>query len=211
MKKKTIVLSIVLSLVTGFVAIADGSQTPLLEERFEQQGHVVWEAGVEWCKIERNLAESKLSDYSKKKVDYSTSKIDELNRKANQLCGNEESTPIVVPQKKRVAVDMENYDLNCLADAVAVAETNYCQAGSGLSRNNCFGIMAWTSEGKRYLKSYPTNEGSFDDFKRIWSKHYDTYPTMSLAIKWTGNDNAQTWLSNVNNAYSRCYARKFDL
>jgi len=217
MKKKTIVISIVLSLITGFVAIADGSQTPMLEELYKAKGDDVYQLEQdlklqvnEWCKIERRLADSKLSDYSKKKADYTQSELDRLNKKSRQVCGDSLPAPETKIQEKKVAVDMNNYDLDCLADAVAVAETSYCQAGSGLSRNNAFGIMTWKT-GTRQLKHYNTCEDSWDDFKRIWSTHYDVYPTMSTAVKWTGNDNPQRWLTNVNNAYQRCYIRKFGL
>jgi len=103
------------------------------------------------------------------------------------------------------------YDLDCLADAVAVAETSYCQAGAGLTNNNCFGLMAWNSEGKRYLQSFSRNEESFDAFKLLWSTKYGVYPNLSVANTYTGSDNAVTWLANVNTAYNRCNDRKLGI
>ena len=92
-------------------------------------------------------------------------------------------------------------DLDKLAYAVSQAETSNCTKGSGVSYLNCFGIMEWTT-GTRRLKRYKTTDESFEDFKRIWSKHYVRYPDLAMAIKWTGNDNATRWLSIVNQYYN---------
>lgn len=95
----------------------------------------------------------------------------------------------------------ESYDIDKLAEAVAIAETSGCNRGSGVSHNNCFGVMHWPN-GVRTLKTYSTKQESYDDFKRIWSSFYGRFPDEALARKWTGNDSPDTWLRNVKIAYS---------
>ena len=85
-----------------------------------------------------------------------------------------------------------------IAYAVAMAETGDCTKGYGLSHNNCFGIMAWNKQGERYPKRYKNKQESYKDFIRIWKKYYKTMPNEALAKKYTGDDNADTWLFNVN-------------
>lgn len=95
----------------------------------------------------------------------------------------------------------EKLDLDKLAHAVAYAETGHCKDGTAIKRNNCFGIMQWNKQGVRSPKWYSTKEESFQDFKRIWSKHYKRFPDLALANKWTGSDNAAQWLRNVKHYY----------
>lgn len=99
------------------------------------------------------------------------------------------------------AAPVANFDIDKLAYCVAVAETNNCTKGMGITKNNCFGIMYWPN-GKRTGKTYLTRDDSYADFKRIWLKSYKTFPTYSMAVKWTGNDNAQRWLNIVTNCYN---------
>lgn len=97
-------------------------------------------------------------------------------------------------------------DLNKLADAVAVAETSGCTDGTAIKRKNCFGIMRfWLVNGVRHRepKYYASHAESYADFKRIWRKSYGRFPDRALAVKWTGNDNADTWLANVQRTYNR--------
>lgn len=81
-----------------------------------------------------------------------------------------------------------------------MAETNDCTKGMGVTKNNCFGIMIWPN-GKRTGKIYSSKEESYSDFKRLWMKSYKTFPTYSMAVKWTGNDKPQTWLNTVKYYY----------
>lgn len=60
--------------------------------------------------------------------------------------------------------------------------------------------MEW-STGKRKLKVYSSKEESYSDFKKIWLKSYKTFPNRAMAVKWTGNDDADTWLKNVKAHY----------
>lgn len=97
-----------------------------------------------------------------------------------------------------------DYDLDKLAHAVAFAETASCTDGTAVRRKNCFGIMHWPNgPGSRTPKTYASHEESYADFKRIWSKFYGRFPDRALAVKWTGDDNADTWLSNVKFRYSQ--------
>lgn len=96
----------------------------------------------------------------------------------------------------------EKVDLDKLAKAVARAETGGCKKWSWLSHNNCFGIMTWDDNGKRSFKRYASTEESFADFKRIWWSYYKVFPTLSLAKKWTGSDNAERWLGHVTQFYN---------
>ena len=109
--------------------------------------------------------------------------------------------PKTVKQDNPVPVKAQEYDLNKLARAVAHAETGDCTKGAGLSHNNAFGIMTWPN-GKRQFKRYATCEESYEDFKRIWSSYYGRFPDHRLAVKYTGNDRAHTWLANVKAIYS---------
>ena len=72
----------------------------------------------------------------------------------------------------------------------------------GVTKNNCFGIMHWP-DGKRTGKTYLTRDDSYADFKRIWLKSYKTFPTLSMAVKWTGSDNSARWLGIVTNCYNK--------
>ena len=90
-----------------------------------------------------------------------------------------------------------------LALAVATAETGNCTTGSGLSKNNAFGIMEWPN-GKRRLKSYASCQDSYKDFKEKWQKGYGgRFPTLADAIVYTDNDKPEDWLRIVNEVYSK--------
>ena len=91
-------------------------------------------------------------------------------------------------------------DIDKLAYCVAIAETNDCTKGMGLTKSNCFGIMAWPN-GKRTGKWYANKEESYADFKRIWLKSYKTFPTYQMAVKWTGGDSTAVWLDHVTSCY----------
>lgn len=107
----------------------------------------------------------------------------------------EESAIVAPPVAK-------TFDIDQLAYCVAVAETNNCTKGMGVTKNNCFGIMHWPN-GKRTGKTYLTRDDSYADFKRIWMKSYGSFPTYSMAVKWTGSDNSARWLANVTDCYNK--------
>lgn len=101
-----------------------------------------------------------------------------------------------------VARESELFDIDRLAKAVAMHETKDCGLDYGASaKNNCFGIMSFTSGGQRYFKGYDSKEESYEDFKRIWSTWYGEMPTHTLAVKYSGNDRPDEWLANVTHFY----------
>jgi len=61
--------------------------------------------------------------------------------------------------------------------------------------------MTWPN-GVRQLKWYNSTQESFDDFKRVWLRGYGgRFPTLADAVKYTGSDRAETWLSIVTEKY----------
>ena len=93
-----------------------------------------------------------------------------------------------------------SFDLDKLAYAVAMAETQNCTTGCGISKNNCFGIMTW-DRGFRECKAFDTPEDSYADFKRIWSSYYSGgYPTWNDHLKWVGYD-SPNWRANVHHYF----------
>jgi len=94
-------------------------------------------------------------------------------------------------------------DLEKLAKAVALHETNDCTKGnSAIIHKNAFGIRECYG-GRCYgFKTYRNCEESFLDFERIWSSYYNKFPDIELARKYSGNDRADSWLRNVKNFYS---------
>lgn len=91
------------------------------------------------------------------------------------------------------------YDVVKVCQAIACSETSCGKDGTARSRNNHHGIMKfWIENGerKRTAKYYKRPEESYRDCERIWNTYYKRLPDLELAIRWTGNDNAETWLSN---------------
>lgn len=71
------------------------------------------------------------------------------------------------------------------------------------ARNNCHGIMAYDAEGKRSLRTFASREASAAYFKAIWMKGYGShFPTMADARRYTGGDQACSWISNVTHYYT---------
>lgn len=48
---------------------------------------------------------------------------------------------------------------------------------------------------------FPSISASYEAFKDLWTRKYGGFPTLDQASMYTGKDNAQTWLSNVNYYY----------
>lgn len=94
----------------------------------------------------------------------------------------------------------EIYDIDKLAHAIAIAETGDCTKGVGPAHNNPVGIR----RNGRFEK-YNSCEEGLEDFKRVWSKNYGRFPTLSDAKRWTGNDSPITWLNNVTNSYEKMF------
>ena len=79
---------------------------------------------------------------------------------------------------KEVKIDTKpDFDLDRLARAVAMAETNNCTKGYGKTYNNCFGIKNGNTApcpkvGKNKMCIYEKPEDSYIAFKKIWQRWY---------------------------------------
>ncbi len=100
------------------------------------------------------------------------------------------------PQK--VTVKTLSYDLDKLSIAVAMTETHNCRdkVGSALY-NNCHGFR----KNGKFMRFNNTSE-SHAYFKQLWARSYKSYPNMTLAKIYSGNDNPVNWLKNVNYYYN---------
>jgi len=172
------------------------------ESDYNEKVTMLKKAQLELCISERSLAIAKLEDYLTNQNKYSQADLDRITKKSKVTCGNEEAKTVVT-ETKTVVVEEKALDMQKLAYAVAMAETNDCTKESGITKNNCFGIMEWDENGKRYIKYHNSKEESYADFIDIWSRLYKVYPTIAEAKRWTGDDNAKTWLKNVNFYYNK--------
>lgn len=124
-------------------------------------------------------------------VDYSSNGIITVIKEINKQV---DKKPTKTSQKNAT------YNIDKLAECVAVAETSWCTKWMWRTKNNCFWIMI-RPNGKRTGKRYATKQKSFEHFKTIWDKSYWAYPNWKLANKWTGGDNPKRWLNTVNSCY----------
>lgn len=132
-------------------------------------------------------------------VDYSSTGTITVRKEINK---QEAKKPTKTSQKNAT------YNIDKLAECVAIAETSWCTTWMWRTKNNCFWIMIrpkklvnWKRIRVRTWKSYASKEQSFEHFKQIWSKSYWRYPDYKLAKKRTGGDNTQRWLNTVNSCY----------
>jgi len=196
MNKKEIIKSSILGVVgvaigVSISVIANGAmELEVYENDYVEKLEALQVAQLNLCNSEKSLALAKLEMYASGNIDYQQDVLNRLTVKSKQIC------EAIIGEKK------DELDLDKLAYAVAQAETGDCTKGAGVSKNNCFGIMEW-STGTRQLKAYNTKAESYEDFKRIWEKSYKIYPTTAEAKKWTGNDSPETWLFNVNYYYNK--------
>jgi len=110
--------------------------------------------------------------------------------------------------KAPVEPKIDNYDIDRLARAVAMAETGNCTKWYGKTYNNCFGIKNGRTApcpkvGKSKMCIYEKPEDSYKAFKTIWAKWYAWKPNLKMAQRWTWHDNAVRWLSHVNLYYNK--------
>lgn len=97
-------------------------------------------------------------------------------------------------------------DLDKLAKAVARFETGDCTLGYGAEYNNCFGIKNGNTApckriGRNRMCIYDAPQESYDAFKIIWKRWYDSFPSIEQARRWSGNHNAENWVYNVKRFY----------
>lgn len=96
-----------------------------------------------------------------------------------------------------------DFDIDRLAYAVAMAETWNCKYWYGKTHNNCFWIKHWNTAPcpwvpKGKMCKFKSKEASYEAFKKIWEKWYKKYPDRQLASRWTWADRVDTWLEHVN-------------
>lgn len=123
-----------------------------------------------------------------------------------------ETVPSPVKEVVQIAsaepVVSSGVNLDALAKAVARHETASCTRGTGAYYNNCFGIKKGnTAPCSRVSESnfciYNHKDESFEAFKIIWTQVYGgRMPTLADAVRYSGNDRAQTWLNNVHQFYN---------
>ncbi len=117
------------------------------------------------------------------------------NRIRKALCETGTLEHCNVPQAK-------NVDLDRLAYAVAVAETGNCSKGTGVSKNNCHGIMECRRSGCS-AKTFANTTQSFVAFQKLWLEAYgDRFPTLSDAKRYSAGP-GDTWLHRVRSAYAQ--------
>lgn len=129
-------------------------------------------------------------------VNYSSTGVITVMKEINK---QEEKNPTKTSHSER---KKRWYNIDKLAECVAVAETNWCTTWMWRTKNNCFWIMI-RPNGKRTGKRYTTKQQSFEHFKKIWDKSYWRYPDYKLAHKRTGWDNTKRWLNTVNSCYKK--------
>lgn len=105
---------------------------------------------------------------------------------------------------------IEKSDLDCIAYAVAIAETKDCTTGMGATKNNCHGLMEWPAWNnyQRTGRTFANKEESYEAFKELWSSKYGGYPTWGQAVVYTGNDNPGSWYRNMEITYKACIENK---
>jgi len=119
----------------------------------------------------------------------------QADRIRKRLCKQGQRRHCPVPKAK-------NVDIDRLAKAVAIAETSNCTAGTGLSKNNCHGIMA-CSKGKCSPRKFEKTEDSFHEFKILWlTKYGDRLPTLEDAQRYAASEGTE-WRKTVLAAYNR--------
>jgi len=102
--------------------------------------------------------------------------------------------------------NINKVDMDKLARAVARHETGGCTLGYGAEYNNCFGIKNGNTApckkiGRNRMCIYEHPDESYVAFKIIWNKWYKGLPTLHMAKRWSGNDNAHAWKRNVLSFY----------
>lgn len=114
------------------------------------------------------------------------------------------------PKTAKVAApdrgEPEEVDMQALAKAVAWHETKLCTLGVGEKHNNCFGIKNGNTApcpriARNNMCIYEDPKDSYVAFEKIWLAWYAGEPTIEKARRWSGNDNAESWLKNVTAKY----------
>lgn len=101
----------------------------------------------------------------------------------------------------------EGFDIYKLARAVAMHETANFTLWYGKTHNNWQGIKhgntvpcPWVA--KMAMCKFSSQQESHEAFVKIWSTWYGEMPTYEMAVRWSGDDRASEWLSNVTYFYN---------
>jgi hypothetical protein len=102
------------------------------------------------------------------------------------------SAPPASPNQK-----IQGLDLDKLYRAVSVAESGIDGTPWHKAANNPVSILTWDSRG-RHLKQFSSIAENKAAFKSLWVRVYgNRLPNISLAKKYTGDENAVAWLATV--------------
>lgn len=216
MKKQTIktvviaVTGITIGLGITLVSFADTSLFEF-EQAYRDTAQELQVAQYNHCRAELELANKKLNMYSSNELELDLNALNRITTKTKNKCEVPESIIPLEEQKEAVdsmnqvkVVEIDQFDLDCWAKAVATAETGDCTTGMGITKNNCFGIMTWEN-GYREGKTYNSKEESYVDFKELWkTKYNNSLPTLQTIKTYTGNDNPLTWQKNTMATYNAC-------
>lgn len=93
------------------------------------------------------------------------------------------------------------FDIDKLAYAIAIKETQNCKTGTGRAhKNNCHGI----TDGNGDFATYGSPAESYVAFKEMWLRKYgDHFPTEKEAILYSSNPDVFDWLKVVASVYNR--------
>ena len=119
---------------------------------------------------------------------------------------------IAIPYTKpKPIVDIQGYDIDKLAKAVAIHETGDCTAKVGAAtHNNCHGFR----RNDKFLIFKDKSE-SYEKFKNLWARDFEDFPTIRLATAYVcgwrhlrekgpvpcPGGNPKSWLASVNSIY----------
>jgi len=112
------------------------------------------------------------------------------------------------PVAADLVADKGKVDLHKLYIAVAKHESGTpsnpvpCATKWHKAANNCTSIMTWSKSGKRSLKKFASEAEGEAAFISLWTRVYGGgMPTMALARKYSGDDQAAAWYQNVTHFY----------
>ena len=119
----------------------------------------------------------------------------------------EDKKEVSLQEESKLKEDIvATFNIDKLAYAVAMAETHNCTKWYWKMYNNCFWIKNWNTAPcekiwKNRMCIYNSPKESYEAFKIIWGKWYKTFPSRTLASRWTWADRVDTWLQHVTHYY----------
>jgi hypothetical protein len=221
-----IFLSILAVTLTVYTATASTEYTSAAYEDYlsklevEANAHSTYlKAQFKRCGAEKALAEAKLTDlYNDVRSLQEGEDEYSLVEKSNWDCVDWSQTAPLDPkllsdeqlEEQNASIEpVTGVDISCLAYAVAIAETNDCTTGMGITKSNCHGLMEWPAWNnyQRTGRTFASKDESYAAFRELWETKYGGYPTWQQAVVYTGNDNPSVWYGNMESAYNTCTAK----